>query len=57
MLCGNYSSDILGGTGKYTNATGKIDYFGSPILRRANWCCVTAAKSATEEVRTVKKAP
>jgi len=28
VLWGNYSSDILGGTGKFTNATGKIDYFG-----------------------------
>jgi hypothetical protein len=28
VLWGNYSSDILGGTGKFANATGKIDYFG-----------------------------
>jgi len=28
VLWGNYSSDILGGTGKFTSATGKIDYFG-----------------------------
>jgi hypothetical protein len=28
VLWGNYSSDILGGTGKFTNAIGKIDYFG-----------------------------
>src|SRR4029077_17796689 len=28
VLWGNYSSDILGGTGKFTNATGKINYFG-----------------------------
>ena len=25
---GNYSSDIAGGTGKFKNATGRIDYFG-----------------------------
>jgi hypothetical protein len=28
VLWGNYSSDILGGTGKFANATGRIDYFG-----------------------------
>ena len=28
VLWGNYSSDIVGGTGKFKNATGKIDYFG-----------------------------
>jgi len=28
VLWGNYSSDILGGTGKFKNATGRIDYFG-----------------------------
>jgi hypothetical protein len=28
VLWGNYSSDILGGTGKFTHATGRIDYFG-----------------------------
>ena len=28
VLWGNYSVDILGGTGKFTNATGKIDAFG-----------------------------
>jgi len=28
VLWGNYSSDILGGTGKFKNATGKLEYFG-----------------------------
>jgi len=28
VLWGNYSSAIIGGTGKYKNARGKIDYFG-----------------------------
>jgi len=28
VLWGNYSSDILGGTGKFAHATGRIDYFG-----------------------------
>ena len=28
VLWGNYSSEIVGGTGKYRNATGKLDYFG-----------------------------
>ena len=28
VLWGNYSSDILGGTGKFANATGRINYFG-----------------------------
>jgi hypothetical protein len=28
VLWGNYSSDILGGTGKFATATGRIDYFG-----------------------------
>jgi hypothetical protein len=28
VLWGNYSSDILGGTGKFKNATGRINYFG-----------------------------
>jgi hypothetical protein len=28
VLWGNYSSEIAGGTGKYKNATGKLDYFG-----------------------------
>ena len=28
VLWGNYSSDILGGTGKFANATGRIGYFG-----------------------------
>ena len=28
VLWGNYSSDIVGGTGKFKNATGRIDYFG-----------------------------
>lgn len=28
VLWGNYSSDVLGGTGKFANATGRIDYFG-----------------------------
>jgi hypothetical protein len=27
-LWGNYTSAIAGGTGKYKNATGKLDYFG-----------------------------
>jgi hypothetical protein len=28
VLWGNYSSDILGGTGKFAHATDRIDYFG-----------------------------
>ena len=28
VLWGNYSSDILGGTGKFAHASGRIDYFG-----------------------------
>lgn len=28
VLWGNYFSDISGGTGKFTNAAGRIDYFG-----------------------------
>jgi hypothetical protein len=28
VLWGNYSSDILGGTGKFAHATGRIEYFG-----------------------------
>lgn len=28
VLWGNYSSDIKGGTGKFANATGHLDYFG-----------------------------
>jgi len=28
VLWGNYFSDILGGTGKFANATGRINYFG-----------------------------
>jgi hypothetical protein len=28
VLWGNYSSDILGGTGKFAASTGRIDYFG-----------------------------
>jgi hypothetical protein len=28
VLWGNYSSEIAGGTGKFKNATGRIDYFG-----------------------------
>jgi hypothetical protein len=28
VLWGNYTSAIAGGTGKYKNATGKLDYFG-----------------------------
>jgi len=28
VLWGNYSSDVLGGTGKFAHATGRIDYFG-----------------------------
>lgn len=33
VLWGNYSSDILGGTGKFKNATGRIDYFGIADFR------------------------
>lgn len=28
VLWGNYSSEISGGTGKFKNATGKLEYFG-----------------------------
>ena len=28
VLWGNYISEIAGGTGKYKNATGKLEYFG-----------------------------
>lgn len=28
VLWGNCSSDIAGGTGKFANATGRINYFG-----------------------------
>jgi hypothetical protein len=28
VLWGNYSSDISGGTGKFKNASGRIEYFG-----------------------------
>jgi hypothetical protein len=33
VLWGNYSSDILGGTGKFKNATGRIEYFGIADFR------------------------
>jgi len=33
VLWGNYSSDILGGTGKFKNATGGIEYFGIADFR------------------------
>jgi hypothetical protein len=33
VLWGNYSSDILGGTGKFANATGRINYFGIADFR------------------------
>ena len=33
VLWGNYSSDILGGTGKFANATGRIHYFGIADFR------------------------
>jgi hypothetical protein len=47
VLWGNYSSDILGGTGKFANATGKIDYFGIADFKERTWCCDTGG-SATE---------
>lgn len=28
VLWGNYTSEIAGGTGKYKNATGRLEYFG-----------------------------
>lgn len=28
VLWGNYTFEILGGTGKFKNATGKLEYFG-----------------------------
>jgi hypothetical protein len=33
VLWGNYSSDILGGTGKFKNTTGRIEYFGIADFR------------------------
>jgi len=33
VLWGNYSSDILGGTGKFKSATGRIEYFGIADFR------------------------
>lgn len=34
VLWGNYRSVIAGGTGKYKNATGYLDYFGSADFRQ-----------------------
>src|ERR1700745_4133674 len=35
VLWGNYSSDILGGTGKFAHATGRIEYFGIADFRQS----------------------
>jgi hypothetical protein len=45
---GDYISDIIpGGTGKFANPTGTLEYFGWQILRRIRWCSVTAARFVT----------
>lgn len=46
VLWGNYSSDILGGTGKFKNASGRLEYLGiadfkelTLVLRYRGWVC------------------
>ena len=46
-LWGNYVSPIIGGTGKYKNATGSLQYFGladfaknTLVLRYSGWVCL-----------------
>jgi hypothetical protein len=60
VLWGNYKSEISGGTGMYTDATGELEYFGTAdfkeltlVLRYRGQLCTTATKGKSEA--SVKK--